>query len=154
MMFALGTMPMVPVQAALGDRRRDDAAGNTGGVRARRWWFLFSAQELETATRLGLHFTHVIMRDNAHHMVAFQEILKYGRRSGVQLGDYDVTHFAAAFGAKGIRVTGMDQFEGHSNNHWVMTASPSTTCPSTTAVNTGLFAQFHDGLSNDDRTEC
>jgi acetolactate synthase-1/2/3 large subunit len=26
--------------------------------------FLFSAQELETATRLGLNFTHVIMRDN------------------------------------------------------------------------------------------
>ncbi len=26
--------------------------------------FLFSAQELETATRLGLTFTHVLMRDN------------------------------------------------------------------------------------------
>jgi acetolactate synthase I/II/III large subunit len=27
--------------------------------------FLFTAQELETATRLGLRFTHVIMRDNS-----------------------------------------------------------------------------------------
>ena len=73
--------------------------------------FLFSAQELETATRLGLSFTHVIMRDNAYDMVAFQEQLKYGRTSGVQLGDYDIAHYAAAFGAKGIRVSGMTEFE-------------------------------------------
>src|SRR6201997_2581102 len=38
--------------------------------------FLFSAQELETATRLGLKFTHIIMRDNTYDMVAFQEVLK------------------------------------------------------------------------------
>ena len=48
--------------------------------------FLFSAQELETATRLGLSFTHVIMRDNAYNMVAFQEELKYGRTSGSAVG--------------------------------------------------------------------
>ena len=44
--------------------------------------FLFSAQELETATRLNLSFTHIIMRDNTYDMVAFQERLKYGRASG------------------------------------------------------------------------
>jgi acetolactate synthase I/II/III large subunit len=73
--------------------------------------FLFSAQELETATRLGLNFTHIILRDNTYNMVAFQEQLKYGRTSGVQLGDYDIAHYAAAFGAKGIRVGGMGEFE-------------------------------------------
>ena len=74
--------------------------------------FLFSAQELETATRLGLSFTHVIMRDNTYDMVAFQEELKYGRTSGVQLGDYDIAHYAAAFGAKGIRVEQHDRVRG------------------------------------------
>ena len=74
--------------------------------------FLFSAQELETATRLGLSFTHVIMRDNTYNMVAFQEELKYGRTSGVQLGDYDVAHYAAAFGATGIRVAWPDRVRG------------------------------------------
>ena len=73
--------------------------------------FLFSAQELETATRLGLSFTHVIMRDNAYNMVAFQEELKYGRTSGVQLGDYDIVHYAAAFGAQGVRVSSLTEFE-------------------------------------------
>jgi acetolactate synthase-1/2/3 large subunit len=72
--------------------------------------FLFSAQELETATRLGLTFTHVIMRDNTYDMVGFQEVLKYGRKSGVQLGDYDIVSYAAAFGAHGYRVETREEF--------------------------------------------
>jgi acetolactate synthase I/II/III large subunit len=72
--------------------------------------FLFSAQELETARRLGLTFTHVIMRDNAYNMVQFEQVLKYGRSSGVELGDYDSASYAAAFGAKGVRVTSLAQF--------------------------------------------
>jgi acetolactate synthase I/II/III large subunit len=72
--------------------------------------FLFSAQELETATRLGLTFTHVILRDNSYDMVGFQEVLKYGRKSGVQLGDYDIVSYAAAFGARGYRVKTLDEF--------------------------------------------
>jgi len=108
--------------------------------------FLFSAQELETATRLGLSFTHVIMRDNAYDMVAFQEQLKYGRTSGVQLGDYDIAHYAAAFGAKGIRVSGMTEFE--------KAFTRSLTEPGVTIIdvlvdysrNTELFAELHDGV--------
>src|SRR6185312_7241011 len=72
--------------------------------------FLFSAQELETAARLGLNLTHVILRDNTYDMVGFQEVLKYGRKSGVQLGDYDITNYAAAFGARGYRVHTLDEF--------------------------------------------
>jgi acetolactate synthase-1/2/3 large subunit len=108
--------------------------------------FLFSAQELETATRLGLSFTHVIMRDNAYNMVAFQEQLKYGRTSGVQLGDYDLAHYAAAFGAKGIRVSSMTEFEN--------AFKQSLTEPGVTIIdvlvdysrNTELFAELHDGV--------
>jgi acetolactate synthase I/II/III large subunit len=106
--------------------------------------FLFSAQELETATRLGLSFTHVILRDNSYNMVAFQEELKYGRTSGVQLGDYDIGHYAAAFGAKGIRVGGMSEFEA--------ALKQSLNEPGITIIdvlvdysrNTELFAELHD----------
>ena len=108
--------------------------------------FLFSAQELETATRLGLSFTHVIMRDNTYNMVAFQEELKYGRTSGVQLGDYDVSHYAAAFGATGIRVHGLTEFED--------AFTRSLTEPGVTIIdvlvdysrNTELFAELHDDV--------
>ena len=106
--------------------------------------FLFSAQELQTAARLGLSFTHIIMRDNAYNMVAFQQQLKYGRTSGVELGDYDIAHYAAAFGAKGIRVGGMAEFEA--------TLTQSLSGPGITIIdvvvdysrNTELFAELHE----------
>jgi acetolactate synthase-1/2/3 large subunit len=73
--------------------------------------FLYSAMELETAVRLGSTFTHVIMRDNTYDMVGFQQLLKFGRKSGVALGDYDIVHYAKAFGASGYRVTTPDEFD-------------------------------------------
>jgi acetolactate synthase-1/2/3 large subunit len=108
--------------------------------------FLFSAQELETATRLGLSFTHVIMRDNAYNMVAFQEELKYGRTSGVQLGDYDIVHYAAAFGAKGVRVSSLTEFEDAFTRSL---AEPGVTIIDVLvdySRNTELFAELHDGV--------
>jgi acetolactate synthase I/II/III large subunit len=72
--------------------------------------FLFSAMELETAARLRSTFTHVLMRDDAYDMVAFQQEMKFGRRSGVQLGDYDIVGYAEAFGAHGYRVATEDEF--------------------------------------------
>jgi acetolactate synthase I/II/III large subunit len=108
--------------------------------------FLFSAQELETATRLGLSFTHVIMRDNTYNMVAFQEELKYGRASGVQLGDYDIGHYAAAFGANGIRIRDMAEFE---NAFTRSLSEPGVTIidvPVDYSRNTELFAELHDDV--------
>jgi acetolactate synthase-1/2/3 large subunit len=108
--------------------------------------FLFSAQELETATRLGLSFTHVIMRDNTYNMVAFQEELKYGRTSGVQLGDYDIVHYAAAFGAQGVRVSSLTEFEDAFTRSL---AEPGVTIIDVRvdySRNTELFAELHDGV--------
>jgi acetolactate synthase-1/2/3 large subunit len=72
--------------------------------------FLFSAQELETAHRLGVTLTHIILRDDTYDMVAFQEVMKYGRTSGIQLGSYDTVSYAAAFGAHGHRANSMAEF--------------------------------------------
>jgi len=106
--------------------------------------FLFSAQELETATRLGLTFTHVIMRDNTYDMVGFQEVLKYGRKSGVQLGDYDIPHYAAAFGAKGYRVKTLDEFTT-TLKHALSEDGPSLIdVPVDYSHNTDLAVHLHD----------
>lgn len=67
--------------------------------------FLFSAQELETAVRLNLPLIHIIWNDGHYNMVEFQEVMKYGRASGVDFGPVDFVKYAEAFGAKGIRVT-------------------------------------------------
>jgi acetolactate synthase-1/2/3 large subunit len=108
--------------------------------------FLFSAQELETATRLGLSFTHVIMRDNAYNMVAFQEELKYGRTSGVQLGDYDIAQYAAAFGAKGVRVSSLTEFEDAFTRSLGEAGVTIIDVLVDYSRNTELFAELHDGV--------
>lgn len=72
--------------------------------------FLYSAMELETAVRLGSRFVHVIFNDGTYDMVAFQQLGKYGRTSGVQLGDYDVVKYAESFGANGYRVDHLADF--------------------------------------------
>ncbi|PRY68587.1 acetolactate synthase large subunit [Glaciihabitans tibetensis] len=72
--------------------------------------FLYSAMELETAVRLRSTFTHVIFNDGTYDMVAFQQQGKYGRTSGVKLGDYDAVAYAESFGAHGHRVTRLEDF--------------------------------------------
>jgi acetolactate synthase-1/2/3 large subunit len=71
--------------------------------------FLFTATELETATRIGSRFVHLIWNSCSYNMVAFQEQAHYGRTAGVQLGHYNVEAFAEAFGCKGYRITDADQ---------------------------------------------
>ena len=52
--------------------------------------FLFSAMELETAVRLKANIVHLVWIDGAYDMVAVQEALKYGRKSGIDLGPVDL----------------------------------------------------------------
>ncbi|BBX62150.1 acetolactate synthase [Mycobacterium saskatchewanense] len=106
--------------------------------------FLFSAQELETATRLGLTFTHVIFRDNSYDMVGFQEVLKYGRKSGVQLADYDIVSYAAAFGARGYRVNTLDEFSSTLRRALAENGPSLIDVPVDYSRNTDLAAHLHD----------
>ncbi|WP_231037762.1 acetolactate synthase AlsS [Pectinatus frisingensis] len=71
--------------------------------------FLFSAMELETAVRLKLPIVHFVWRDGTYNMVAFQQMMKYNRTSGINFGSVDVVKYAAAFGAKGLRVNSPDE---------------------------------------------
>ncbi len=105
--------------------------------------FLFSAQELETATRLGLTFTHIIFRDNTYDMVGFQEVLKYERKSGVQLGDYDIVAYAAAFGARGYRVKTHDEFSATLRQALAEEGPSLIDVPVNYGRNTELAAHLH-----------
>ncbi len=73
--------------------------------------FLFSAQDLETAVRKKLNIVHLIWNDGRYNMVEFQEIMKYQRSSGVDFGPVDFVKYAEAFGAKGLRVTNVEELE-------------------------------------------
>jgi acetolactate synthase-1/2/3 large subunit len=106
--------------------------------------FLYSAQELETATRLGLTFTHIIFRDNTYDMVGFQEVLKYGRKSGVQLGDYDIVSYAAAFGARGYRVKSLEEFSSTLREALAEEGPSLIDVPIDYSRNVDLAADLHD----------
>jgi catabolic acetolactate synthase len=73
--------------------------------------FMFSSQELATAVQQGCNITHFIWNDGKFNMVEFQEVDKYGRSSGIELGGVDFVKFADAFGAKGMRVTSAGDME-------------------------------------------
>lgn len=73
--------------------------------------FLFSSMELETAVREKTPFVHFVWTDGSYNMVLEQEELKYGRTSGVNLGAVDLVSYAAAFGARGIKLKSLDGFD-------------------------------------------
>jgi len=66
--------------------------------------FLFSAMELETASRLKANLVHMVWVDGTYDMVAVQERLKYGRTSGIGFGPVDYVKYAEAFGATGLMI--------------------------------------------------
>ena len=72
---------------------------------------MFSSQELSTAVLQHCNITHFVWNDSAYNMVEFQEVMKYGRSSGVKLGGVDFVKFAESFGAKGFRIEDSSQVE-------------------------------------------
>ncbi|KAL7926077.1 acetolactate synthase [Trichoderma austrokoningii] len=73
--------------------------------------FMFSSQELVTAVQQGCNITHFIWNDGKYNMVEFQEVNKYGRSSGVDLGGVDFVKLAESMGAKGLRVSSAGELE-------------------------------------------
>lgn len=73
--------------------------------------FMFSSQELSTAVQQGCDITHFVWNSHTYNMVEFQEEMKYGRSSGIELGGVDFAKYAEAFGAKGFRVDDASQLE-------------------------------------------
>lgn len=71
--------------------------------------FLFSAMELETAVRERCNFVHIVWCDGSYDMVKIQQVLKYGRPSGVEFGRVDIVKYAEAFGATGLRINSADE---------------------------------------------
>lgn len=74
--------------------------------------FLFSGQELVTAVQQGCNITHFIWNDGKYNMVEFQEVEKYGRSAGVDLGGVDFVKYAESMGAKGLRANTSEEIEG------------------------------------------
>lgn len=73
--------------------------------------FMMNDQEMETAVRLGLDLTVIILNDNAYGMIKWKQTGMGFDTFGLDLGNPDFVKFAESFGAKGYRPESCEEFE-------------------------------------------
>ncbi len=71
--------------------------------------FMMNSQELETAVRLGLHITVIIIRDDAYGMIRWKQAHLKLADFGLTFGNPDFVLYAQSYGAKGHRITASDE---------------------------------------------
>ena len=103
---ALATMgaglPSAMMAALLYPERRVMAVCGDGG-------FMMNSQEMETAVRLGLNLVVVILSDNAYGMIRWKQAVDSFPDFGMTFGNPDFVRYAQAYGAKGSRVTAVEE---------------------------------------------
>ncbi len=103
---ALATMgaglPSAIMAAMLHPDRRVLAVCGDGG-------FMMNAQEVETASRLGLNLVILILEDNAFGMIRWKQAADGFPDFGMTFGNPDFVAFAAAHHVKGSRVQSTDR---------------------------------------------
>jgi acetolactate synthase-1/2/3 large subunit len=104
---ALATMgaglPSAMMAALLHPERRVMAVCGDGG-------FMMNSQELETAVRLKLNLVVLILDDSAYGMIRWKQAVDEFADYGMTFGNPDFVRYAEAYGAKGHRVSAVDDF--------------------------------------------
>ena len=72
--------------------------------------FMMSAQELETAVRIGLNLVVVILRDDGYGMIKWKQDTMGLTSYGLDFRNPDFVKYAEAFGARGIRIAHANDF--------------------------------------------
>ena len=102
---ALATMgaglPSAMMAAMLYPDRRVMAVCGDGG-------FMMNSQEMETAVRLKLNLVVLILEDNAYGMIRWKQAVDNFPDFGMTFGNPDFVKYAEAYGAKGHRVTAVE----------------------------------------------
>jgi acetolactate synthase-1/2/3 large subunit len=91
-------VPSGMMAALLYPKRRVLVVAGDGG-------FMMNSQELETARRLNLNLVVLIIEDGAYGMIRWKQAVDGFADWGLTFGNPDFVTYAAAYGAKGRRVT-------------------------------------------------
>ena len=67
--------------------------------------FMMNSQELETAVRLGLNLTVLILNDSSYGMIRWKQANMGLKDWGLEYNNPDFVMYAESYGAKGYRVT-------------------------------------------------
>ena len=70
--------------------------------------FMMNSQELETAVRLGIDLTVIILNDNAYGMIKWKQSHMSFDNYGLDFGNPDFVQYANSYGATGHRLTETD----------------------------------------------
>jgi acetolactate synthase-1/2/3 large subunit len=102
---ALATMgaglPSAMASAMIYPQRKVMAICGDGG-------FMMNSQEMETAVRLKLNITVVILNDNSYGMIRWKQANMGFKDWGLTYGNPDFVKYAESYGAQGHRVTSAD----------------------------------------------
>ena len=71
----------------------------------------FDIQEMETAVRLGLNITVLILRDDAYGMIRWKQANMGFKDYGLTFGNPDFVKYAESYGAHGHRVESADHLQ-------------------------------------------
>ena len=74
--------------------------------------FMMNSQEMETAVRLGLNITVLILRDDAYGMIRWKQANMGFADFGLTYGNPDFVKYAESYGAKGHRVDSAEMLPG------------------------------------------
>ena len=74
--------------------------------------FMMNSQEMETAVRLGLDLTVLILNDNSYGMIRWKQANMGFKDWGLTYGNPDFVKYAEAYGATGHRVTSAAMLPG------------------------------------------
>jgi acetolactate synthase-1/2/3 large subunit len=106
---ALATMgaglPSAIASAMLHPERKVMAVCGDGG-------FMMNSQEMETAVRLGVNITVLILNDHSYGMIRWKQANMGFADWGLTYGNPDFVKYAQAFGASGHRVESAEQLPG------------------------------------------
>ena len=73
--------------------------------------FMMNSQEMETAVRLKLDLTVIILNDNSYGMIKWKQAAMQFENYGLDLGNPDFVKYAQSYGANGYRPTSCEDFE-------------------------------------------
>ena len=73
--------------------------------------FMMNSQEVETAVRLGLNLTVLILNDSGYGMVRWKQINQGFDDFGLSFGNPDFVKYAESYGARGYRLESAKQFK-------------------------------------------
>ena len=65
---------------------------------------MMNSQELETAVRLGVDLTVLVLRDDAYGMIKWKQTGMGFDNFGLDYGNPDFVKYAESYGARGVRV--------------------------------------------------